>query len=109
MPIQVISVKIISITTCSQLVTNSKPSAQVKLKLEDAVAPGSEINIREGEVDCNNDVTESPSSTDSFTFECREKIDEVYADKAATHVIVKTTSYKDIAEIIVAGHDWGEQ
>ena len=109
MPIQVISVKIISITTCSQLVTNSKLSAQVKLKLSpDEVPPGSE-NTGGGEVDCNKDVTESPSSTDSFTFECRQKIDEVYADKAATHVIVKTTSYKDIAEIIVAGHDWGEQ
>ena len=89
---------------------------QVKLRLEVA-APGSRNTREDGDVDCQNDVAQSPANhTDSFVFECRHKeereagdrVVEVLTDKAASKVIVKTTSYKDIAEIIIAGHKWGK-
>ncbi|XP_063693507.1 uncharacterized protein LOC134825280 [Bolinopsis microptera] len=68
--------------------------AEIKLLEE---APGSRNS--DGQP-CSADTTTS-SGTDSFTFTCDLRT-------AATSVVLTTTSYKDLAEVIVAGHLWTE-
>ena len=86
---------------------------QARLKLEGATAPG---NANQAEEDCEKAKTTS-AGKDSYTFTCNADKDTSCnkatcdADKAASKIFVKTSSYdsnKNLAEIIVAGHEWGE-